>query len=142
MSLKVFYEAIKSIFLEKRSLPISSQKEIFVDHFIVFDAQEQSFENIVAVTDVELKVIGYDRLNEKFKDDLNLNIFGRKTIEQVCIDKDIRISKMLKLDARGRYLWFMEEYPEIIKYAPLKYVASYLGMNPETLSRMRKEISS
>ena len=40
-------------------------------------------------------------------------------------------------DARGRYLWFLEEYPGVIDRIPHYYVASYLSITPVTLSRVR-----
>lgn len=40
--------------------------------------------------------------------------------------------------AKERYLRTLREYPDIIRRAPLQYVASYLQMTPETLSRVRK----
>ena len=41
-----------------------------------------------------------------------------------------------------RYLKLLESTPEILQCFPLKYIASYLEMTPETLSRVRKRISS
>lgn len=42
--------------------------------------------------------------------------------------------------AKDRYLRLMREQPEVIKRAPLSYIASYLLMTPETLSRVRASI--
>ncbi|MBL7843524.1 MAG: Crp/Fnr family transcriptional regulator [Cyclobacteriaceae bacterium] len=114
----------------------------FCGSFYSFYEQKPSFENIVALTKVSLQVIHFETLHDLFKDSFEANGYGRKMIEQVCIQKDIRISKMLKLDAKNRYLWFMESYPEILMQVPLKFIASYLGMSPETLSRVRREIIS
>lgn len=41
-----------------------------------------------------------------------------------------------------RYLQLFESHPDLLKTFPLKYIASYLEMAPETLSRVRKRISS
>lgn len=42
--------------------------------------------------------------------------------------------------AAQRYQWFLEEYPDLIAQVSNKYIASFLGMTPVTLSRLRKEI--
>ena len=40
-----------------------------------------------------------------------------------------------------RYEYLLEMHPEYVLNIPLKYLASYLGMTPETLSRIRAKIS-
>jgi len=42
--------------------------------------------------------------------------------------------------AKERYCFLLENYPEFIHYIPLKYIASYLGITLETLSRLRSEL--
>lgn len=44
---------------------------------------------------------------------------------------------LTQMKARERYLWFLETYPGLIDKVPNKYVASFLGMTPVTLSRLR-----
>lgn len=114
----------------------------FCGSFYSFYNQQPSLEYIKAITPIKIHTIGFDTLHELFEEDLTINKWGRKAIEKVCIDKDIRLSKMLKLDAKERYLWFLESYPMVVEKAPLKLIASYLGMKPESLSRIRKEIVS
>ncbi|MGD1839778.1 MAG: Crp/Fnr family transcriptional regulator [Thermonemataceae bacterium] len=117
-------------------------KGSFCSAFHSFYEQAPSFEHIEALTTVRLKIIGYDTLQTLLEDSLAVNQYCRKSIEKTCISKDVRISKMLKLDARERYLWLAEVQPAVIEKAPLKHIASYLGMRPETLSRIRKSIIS
>jgi len=114
----------------------------FCGSFYSFYRQAPALDFVVAVTDVKIHTIGYEKLQSLFKNDLTLNQLGRLAIEKVCIEKDIRLSKMLKLDAKERYLWFIKGYPTVIEQSPLKYIASYLGMKAESLSRIRKEMVS
>lgn len=44
---------------------------------------------------------------------------------------------LTQLKARERYLWFLEAYPGLVETVPNKHVASFLGMTPVTLSRLR-----
>ncbi|HAA15766.1 MAG TPA: hypothetical protein DCE41_30280 [Cytophagales bacterium] len=118
------------------------QAESFCGAYYSFYRQQPALEFIKAITPAILHIIDYDTLQALFSVDLRLNQLGRLAIEEVCISKDIRLSKMLKLDAKARYLWFMEEYPDVIEKAPLKLIASYLGMKPESLSRIRKQLIS
>lgn len=118
------------------------QEGSFCGSYYSFYRQSPALDSIKAIIDTRIYTIGYDHLKELFENDLIINQIGRLAIEQVCIEKDIRLSKMLKLDAKERYLWFITEYPLVIEKSPLKLIASYLGMKPESLSRIRKELIS
>lgn len=114
----------------------------FCGAYYAFYSQQPSVENLIAMTDCELYTIRYEELMKAYQGHLELNIFGRKSIEEVCIRKDFRIAKLLQLNAEGRYKWFLETYPEIYKIAQGKHIASFLGIQPETLSRIRKKLIS
>jgi CRP-like cAMP-binding protein len=55
--------------------------------------------------------------------------------------KDQRIVSTLSASAEERYLEFLQTYPSIVQRVPQTMLASYLGMTPETLSRIRKNLS-
>ena len=52
------------------------------------------------------------------------------------------MNDLATLTAEQRYVKLVKESPNIIKHVPLKYIASYLGIKPESLSRIRREIIS
>lgn len=52
-----------------------------------------------------------------------------------------RIIMLMSSPAVERYEHFVQTYPDIIQRVPQKMIASYLGITPEALSRVRKEIS-
>jgi len=53
-----------------------------------------------------------------------------------------RVMLLLSATAEERYLSFIKMYPDIIARVPQLMVASYLGITPESLSRVRKELAS
>jgi CRP-like cAMP-binding protein len=55
--------------------------------------------------------------------------------------KDQRIVSSLSASAEERYQEFLRVYPSIVRRVPQSMLASYLGMTPETLSRIRKSLS-
>lgn len=55
--------------------------------------------------------------------------------------KDQRIVSALSATAEERYVQFLETYPSIVQRVPQFMLASYLGISPETLSRIRKHLS-
>ena len=57
------------------------------------------------------------------------------------IERHDNIKKVMQeFDAMGRYQWFLEEYPGLIDIVSHKHIASFLGMMPESLSRLRRTL--
>ena len=65
----------------------------------------------------------------------------RAGLQRHAAAKDERIVSTLSATAEERYLEFLETYPSIVQRVPQGMLASYLGMTPETLSRIRKNLS-
>src|SRR5262245_2085856 len=65
----------------------------------------------------------------------------RAGLQRHAAAKDQRIATALSASAEERYLDFLETYPSIVQRVPQLMLASYLGMTPETLSRIRKHLS-
>lgn len=55
---------------------------------------------------------------------------------------DNRVKNLLSMSARERYLEFCREYPGLQERVPLKYIASYIGIQAGSISRIRKEIKN
>jgi len=68
------------------------------------------------------------------------NYLGRFASEKLFLAKSKRELALLKYNATERYLNLFTEQPEILKFIPLKYVASYIGVTPQGLSRIRRQI--
>lgn len=96
--------------------------------------------NIQALTDAELFVI-----DRKDYQNLGQSIEGWGKLEKLFIARcftvlEDRIVSQLSLTAEERYKQFFQFNPELFNLVPLQYIASMLGMTPETLSRMRKKV--
>ncbi len=66
----------------------------------------------------------------------------RAGLQRLAAAKDKRIVVSLSASAPDRYLDFVARYPTLLRRVPLRMLASYLGMSPETLSRIRKKLST
>ncbi len=69
------------------------------------------------------------------------NTIGRITSENIFLIKAERELSLLNQTAEERYLSLFKKRPNVIKEIPLKYIASYIGITPQALSRIRKRIS-
>lgn len=82
---------------------------------------------IDALEDSELTVIS------EFKEE---NIEGQKVIKRLYVLQK-RIIMLMSSSAIERYEHFVETYPQIVQRVPQKMIASYLGMTPEALSKVK-----
>ena len=66
---------------------------------------------------------------------------SRIAVEKLLEKKVKRELSLLTNSPKERYLNLLKEQPKLLQYIPQKYLATYLGIVPETLSRIRKRIS-
>lgn len=64
--------------------------------------------------------------------------FRHRIIEGLFLRRSTREYELLALDAMGRYLSLLEQHPRIEEAVPLRHIASYLGITPVHLSRLRR----
>jgi hypothetical protein len=69
------------------------------------------------------------------------NTIGRLASEDLYIKKSKREVSLLNQSAEERYLNLFKEQPHLLNHLPLKYIAAYIGITPQALSRIRKRIS-
>ena len=103
-----------------------------------FLQMKPALENIQAMEDSELIVITKKKLSTLYDQNWKWQQVGRIVIEQYYIKMEQRLIILQSQSAQDRYEYFLREYPELIQSVPLYYIASFLGMSPETLSRIRK----
>jgi len=99
-------------------------------------------ENIVCITDCECWKFSFDTFQELFHKIPNLREWGRAWMSQQLFIYKQRSVEMFTLSATKRYLNLIEQKHQVIQFAPLKQVASYLGITDTSLSRIRKELVS
>lgn len=68
--------------------------------------------------------------------------FLLKAVVKAFHGKEVKEISLNQLDAKQRYLNFLEEFPNLTNEIPLQFVATYLGIRPETLSRIRAKLNS
>src|SRR5690606_11987784 len=106
-----------------------------------FLTQTPSEYELQALTETIVWQISYDNLQRVYTQTKIVNYLGRFTSEKLFLAKSKRELYLLKYNAKERYLKLFSEQPDILKYIPLKYLASYIGITPQGLSRIRRQIS-
>lgn len=100
-----------------------------------------SKENIQALTNCEGWYITYEQLNQLFHSLPEFREFGRSILVKGFATLKIRMLSTITETAEERYAQLLKTNPEIFYHAPLKHIASYLGITDTSLSRIRKESS-
>lgn len=103
-----------------------------------FFKRTPSQENFEALTDCIGWVLTYDQLNTLFHALPEFREFGRAVLVNGFIAYKERTLSMINKTAEQRYEMLIKTNPEIFRNAPLKYIASYLGITDTSLSRIRK----
>lgn len=78
-----------------------------------------------------------DKIEQLALKDAEIGVWYRKLFEASLIESQVKADTLRFESAHGRYNKLLQLHPEILKRAPLVYIASLLQMTPETLSRVR-----
>lgn len=106
-----------------------------------FLTQTPSEYELQALTETTVWQISYDDLQKVYDKTRVGNYIGRFASEKLFLAKSKRELSLLKYNAKERYLRLFSEQPDILKFIPMKYIASYIGITPQGLSRIRRQIS-
>lgn len=96
---------------------------------------------ICALIDCEVEVIAHADLMRAYSSSFEANRFGRILTEQGYIRKSNREKDLLTKTAEERYTEMFKNKSEYINNIPVNKIAKYLGIHPESLSRIRKKIT-
>jgi CRP-like cAMP-binding protein len=106
-----------------------------------FFMQLPSFENIQAIEACELIGLSYHHLEMIYTRFPEMNIVGRKLLEKYYRDAEERAYISRLSNAADKYNHLLNTKPNLINRIPQKYIASFLGIRIETLSRLRSKLS-
>ena len=98
-------------------------------------------ENIQALTEAKGWVITFEELDNLFHSIPEFREFGRAILVKGFITLKMRTLSMINKTAEQRYASLLNSNPDLFQNAPLKFIASYLGLTDTSLSRIRKEFS-
>ncbi|WP_114782348.1 Crp/Fnr family transcriptional regulator [Botryobacter ruber] len=141
-------------FVEKGALRAYTVDESSNEHIIQFAIEgwtisdlysyltgEPATYNIDALEDAELVLITRTAHEELLRTQPKYETFIRLLITGAYIALQRRLASNISLPAEERYTCFTETYPDIAQRVPQHMIASYMGLTPETLSRVRKKMA-
>ena len=102
--------------------------------------EKKSITNIQALSKVFILSISYPKLMEIAKKYAQINVFIQKLTLNYLEQKQEREIRLLSEEAMSNYLIFSENFPGLENKIPHYHIASYLGITPTQLSRLRKKL--
>lgn len=108
--------------------------------WISYYTQKPSNEFIEALEDAVFVYVDYKDTQKLYNDFPEFNKTTRLIIEHAFYLSEQRTQILRKHTAEEKYFYFIEHHPTLLQRVSLKQIASYLGMNEETLSRVRTKV--
>lgn len=108
--------------------------------FSAFIQRKPSLFYIQALEDSKLLIIDHQLYSELLNRHVFWQVTSRKLAEMVFILKEKREAEFLLDNAQSRYIQFLKDYPNMINRIKQSYISSYLGIAPESLSRIRANL--
>jgi CRP-like cAMP-binding protein len=120
---------------------ITAENEL-VTSISSLDKRQPALENMQAIEDCDMLALSYANLQILYDKFPEFNIVIRKLLQQYYQDAEKRAFIARLTNAESKYRYFILNHSNLVNRIPLKYVASFLGITLETLSRVRKKIST
>ncbi len=120
-------------------------KQFFVDYSIIgaYTSLLTKQPNKIAqqaLTDCEILAANFTDIEKLYNKYHDLERLGRKIAEFYFLEKEQKEIEMALLDADKRYLIMRQKFPTIETIVPQYHIASYLGISPTQLSRIRRKL--
>jgi CRP-like cAMP-binding protein len=114
----------------------------FFTDYPSFLSRRPSNESHQALVDSEVLTISFADMQRAYHEKPATEKFGRLIAEYIIMGISERNRSMLFMSPEERYLNLMKTRPKVIANIPQHYIASYLGIQPESLSRIRKRLAT
>lgn len=111
----------------------------FITAYLSFSGKTPADEVVETLTPVQALRITKDKLDHLYRQSHNLALFGIVMADQYLVFNNQRSRDLITLSAEQRYHKLMEQTPALLQHIPLQYIASYIGVKPESLSRIRRK---
>jgi CRP-like cAMP-binding protein len=108
--------------------------------YAAYIQKKESSASIQALEESEIRVASIADLEETLNNDLKLMLLFKSKLDEVLVMKDQHASSFTMLNSTDRYRQFLVDYPGLEERVRQYHLASYLGITPVSLSRIRKKI--
>jgi CRP-like cAMP-binding protein len=119
-----------------------AQENDYLAQYDSFLTRQPSYGNIDALEDCEVINLSYDSMQKIYHSHPVFERFGRKIAEMLFLLISSQTNRLLTLTPEERYQHLIEHQSYILQRVPQYMIASYIGITPEHLSRIRKKLTA
>jgi CRP-like cAMP-binding protein len=122
----------------EKTYVLANENRLFTEH-TSFISQTPATDFLEAIEDTDVLSFTYDDLMKVYKKSHALESIGRQLSDVNFIAAKNKLMSLMNDDATTRYTDFLKTYKNILPRIPQNIIASYLGITPQSLSRLKKE---
>jgi CRP/FNR family transcriptional regulator, anaerobic regulatory protein len=112
----------------------------YASEYNSFLTQTPSAMYVEALEDTQVINLSYNDMQEGYENFSFFERFGRKMAEKLFVMQSSQITRLLTQTPEQRYQYVVKYQPDVIQHVPQYMIASYIGITPEHLSRIRKKL--
>lgn len=133
---RLYYKFEKTEYTLRFNFPVT-----FFSAYASFISRQPSYVSIETLTPVKLFKMSYDECEELYSRFPGAETMRRKIVEGFYLQRELKEINIHTKSAEENYYDLFRQNPDVIHQVPLKHIASYLGITPESLSRIRSRQS-
>lgn len=140
----VFSGLLRAFYVDKDGNEISVnfiREEKYATHYSAFITQTPCKYYFQCIEPSIIVNLSYKHIQDGYNKFPNLERYGRLVAEEVIKVQQRRIESFLFENAEIRYLDFVKENPDLFNRVSLSYLASFLGIERQSLTRIRKKLT-
>ena len=134
--IRIFQERNNIEYTLRFNFPISP-----FNSYASFISRSPSLINVEALTDIKVFRMSYDKMQILYENSRMAERIGRRMIEILYVQREFKELNMNSKTAEDYYFELLKTNKKLTEQIPQKYLASYLGIAPESLSRIRRKLS-
>lgn len=113
----------------------------YATHYASFITKQPSKYSIQCLEPTSFVCLSLDDMNRVYKQSPNFERYGRLIADGLLIKQQVRIESFIFQTAEERYLDFVQQYPTLFNRVSLSHLCSYLGIERQTLTRIRQKLA-
>ncbi len=139
----VYSGLLRSYYVNKRGKKVTVEfinEDKYASDYPSFIKQNPSKYYIETIEPAVIINLSYVKIQEAYRRYKNFENYGRSIAETILIQKQNKLESFLLMNAKERYLHFIENNQDIINRVSVSHLSSYLGIERQSLSRIRKRL--
>jgi CRP/FNR family transcriptional regulator, anaerobic regulatory protein len=135
---------VRSFFIDKNGNEKTMRfhfENAFVTHYVAFITQQPSKYNYVCLEPTTVVMLSFDNMHLAYNTLPSIQKYGRMMAEEILKMQQYRIESFLFLTAEERYLDFIKQNPNLFNRVSLTHLSSYLGIERQTITRIRQKLA-